>query len=897
METQILTSATDQVREEAAQMEQRQDAVNAGTGGFLQAGETLQGYCIQKRLSSAGGEAEIYLCTKDNQNYVLKYFYTRSPDPEILEKLFSFSSEHSDIIAYIDSGTYKGRHFLILEYAEGGALDDKNPDGTWKYLPVSEEAALQIIKETINAFDICHKNGIIHRDIKPGNLFYKSADGNDILVGDFGIASAFEADQGMSKHLTKAGGAHTAGYAAPEVFTGLIGPELDYYALGVTLWVLLTGKEPFVNENGHPMYEGQIALDTIQGKTADLLLARSPELSKRMQTLIRGLLTVRHEKRWGHKELSRFLAGENVEVFTEAVRDLPPLEIAGQKYYDYKTIAEALLAHPEEARSLVFKGKLAAWLIRIDQEFAEKIQELTETFSTQNQLDKGLVFVAYNLYPGLPFALDRGEQISSLQDMASLLETNPEAIIPYLRDEKRGLYTYLEAVGLAGIADKVREVVQAVPGNFKLIPRITVALKGNTIKPFQDGINNDGELREIEQLYNLDEYLKERTLLFIERRCGDLPAWIENLTGKNLELWLCKPDRQKEKLIAWGKWKYFTLFLEGNDIQCGEVFEENRKKGFKDPFGNVLLPAVWEDVQAESITGRFIVERNGKWGIVHADGSVVLPFEYDSIEVFDEERHLYTVSINGSENNKEWQIITEGGNVLDHRENNPFHIIGVGNKLFFWNKWQNNIHICNEKGEVIQKIPYPDFEEYTGTPVTVIKQNKKSGIASADGTLVVPVEYEGIVIHGKGARYFVNKNGKWGLLDPGDKSFLIPCEYDTLQCDKGAGNSYILQKGGVFDVYVDNTRHTPPVCHIVKQGHTYNILDPQKNVLATVLYIQGLGQTFDNKGWCGGDVSSTDDTGLYCLLKCYEGEKFLSVNIRTHTVSERNPDPNDGKHL
>ncbi|MDR2476728.1 MAG: protein kinase, partial [Treponema sp.] len=603
METQILSPGADQVPEQTARQ-------NTGTG-LLQSGEAIQGYTIQNLLSTSGGEAEIYLCEKNGQTYVFKYFYNRKPDSEILEKLFSFSGSHPGIVSYIDGGTYNDRHFLILEYAKGGALDDKNPDGTYKYLPLSEDAVRRLVKETVDAFEICHANGIIHRDIKPGNLFYKNADsgnsGSGILIGDFGIASAFEADMGQSKHLTKAGNAQTIGYAAPEMSGGhkdaeiVIGKEVDYYALGVTVWVLLTGKEPFADEKGHPLYEGQIILDTIQGKTADKLIARSPQLSEGMKKLIRGFLTVRHDKRWGGKEVKRFLAGEDVELFAEAVRDLPPFEIAGEKYYQFIDVARALLEHREEGKNLVFKGKLGAWLIRIDQEFGEKIYDLAEDWSAKKRLDEGLVFIAYSLCPSLPFTVGDGKTLISLGEILSLLETNPEALVPFLRDEKKGFYIYLEAVGMSGIGDQVRKVVQAVNDDFKLIPRITVALKGNVIKPFQDkttaGLNAAGgrenepdnskrELKEIDDLYNLPAYLKERVLLFIERRCGELPAWIENLTGKDLELWLYKIDRQRDALNAWGKWKYFTLFLRGNDIQCGEVFEEKGKKGFKDPLGN-----------------------------------------------------------------------------------------------------------------------------------------------------------------------------------------------------------------------------------------------------------------------------------------------------------------------
>jgi serine/threonine protein kinase/predicted RNA-binding protein with RPS1 domain len=928
MQTQILSSPTNQIREQAAQAEQ-QNAAQGGTGGLLQIGETVQGYVIKKLLSSKGGEAEIYLCTKNKQNYALKYFYTRSPDSVIMQKLFSFSGKHPDIVSYIDSGKYKERHFLILEYAEGGALDDKKPDGTYKYLPVSEDAALQIIKETINAFDTCHKNGIIHRDIKPGNLFYKNADGSDILVGDFGIASAFEAEQGMSKHLTKAGNSHTIGYAAPELFGGhkdadiVIGPEADYYALGITLWVLLTGKEPFVNEKGHPLYEGQIALDTIQGKTADQFLARSPELSKRMQTLIRGLLTVRHDKRWGHKEVSRFLTGENVEVFTEAARDLPPFEIAGTKYYDYKSAAEALLSHPEEGKSLIFKGKLTAWLIRIDQEFAEKILDITEKYSANDQLDKGVFLAAYALCPSLPFTVDHGERITSLQDMTALLESDPTALIPYLRDEKYGLYTYLEAIGLADTGSKVWNIVKAVPEIFKMAPRIIVALKGNVIKPFQDGINNDLELRDIEQLYNLPEYLRERALFFIERRCGELPAWIENLTGKNLEYWLWKLDFQNEKLIEWGKWKYFTLFLQGKDIQSGEIFEENEKCGYVDPMGNVLLPPVWEEIYEESISGKFIVKKNKKWGVVTPDGKTVIPFEYGYLEVFDEERGVYKAKTEVGDERDEYSYITETA-ILFQGENlcyrsvpgNPFEVIynyyeetklysrdfrlikefdeefkivDNSKKAFVWCKENKKVCICNGSGETLKQTDYTDFEchcKINEMDFLRVEQNKRFGIADAEGNLILPPQYEDIR---GGKTYFVRKDKKWGVIDLKTRKQIHSCEYEKVLVS--SSEYYALIKDETYHLYKGNQDRL--ICKIVKKDNKYVISTADGKLLLTSCYIIG---------WKKDDEEFFNDHGYAHInysgdLHCYDGQNFLSLDLDTLKIKEREIEGEDGKYL
>ena len=588
METQIIPESTGDI----IKMNSEKDRAPgiALVGGMLRPGEEIGGFRVDGLLSASGGEAEIYLCTKNGKNFVLKYYYTKKPNAEVEEKIKSLS--HQNIISILDYGEYKDRFFIISEYAPGGALDDKLSNGAYKYLPLSDDDARRVVRETVNAFKACHSAGIIHRDIKPGNLFYKNQEilpdgkykGSGILVGDFGIASVFEVDAGMSKHMTETG-AKTEGYAAPEAYSGVIGEEYDYYSLGVTLWALLTGMEPFVNEKGQALYPGQITLDTIQGKTADNLLSRSPGMSAFMQKLIRGLLTVRHDKRWKYDEVTRHLAGENVELFTEA-RTLPLVEIGGDSCSSYQEIARAIINHPEEGKKFVFKD-LLKYLFKIDADtLAKKLSKEIDSFSAENREDEGAVFIAYSLCPNMAFPLEHGLSISSLEEMFTVLDTDPDVILPFLRDERRGFYAYLEASGLGEHGKKVKEIVNATTGDIRVVSRIIATFQSNVISPFQDGINNGCRLASLEDLYNLPDYLKERTMIFIERNYGLLPAWIENLTGKNIDLWLLLLSEQKNRAARWPTWEYFTLFLQGLDsydkIQKNGnfcLYEKNGKKG------------------------------------------------------------------------------------------------------------------------------------------------------------------------------------------------------------------------------------------------------------------------------------------------------------------------------
>ncbi|MFP3041680.1 tetratricopeptide repeat-containing serine/threonine-protein kinase [Treponema primitia] len=854
MQTEILKSPTDQIKEQA---EQDKNAQAMSIGGLLQVNEEISGYKIVNRMATASGEAEIYICSRDAEQFVLKYYYTTRPKAEVIEKLKTF--RHSDIVSLIEYGDYRDRFYEILEYAKGGALDEKNAEGRYKYLPVSEEDAEQIVKEVINAFDACHTAGIIHRDIKPGNLFYKNIDGSDILVGDFGISSYYETDQGMSKHLTQTS-ARTEGYAAPEAYSGIIGPEVDYYSLGITLWELLTAQDPFVNEKGQPLYPGQIALDTMQGKAADAILARSPGLSARMQKLIRGLLVVRHDKRWGHKEVSRFFAGEDVEVFAE-IRDLPILEIAGESCASYKEIAQALMNHSEEGKNFIYKGKLIAYLIKIDQKLAERLLDDIDTFSAANQLNRGLIHVAYSLCPNLPFAVDNEKNIASLGDIISLLETDSRAIIPCLRDETRGLYTYLEVAGLKEISKKVNAVVKAVSGDSRLAPRVLVALQGNSIQPFQDGVNNDLKLETIEQLYNLPEYLRERVLLFIEMKKSFITPWIENITGKDLDLWVWKLTGQTGKLEAWGKWKYFTLFLEGKDVQGGDVFYEEKEGckyyGYKDPIGTLPLPPIWENVRKESITGTFIVEKNGKWGVVKQDGSEIIPLQYGCLELFNEENGLYK-AIEGDV----YKVIDSGNTIL--YEGDRLSVESVPGKPF--DVIYNETKLFSKELKILINAQEITVKDSNNINYVWVKEVHKTYICDGNGTIQKELPYYNF--YAEGGLFLVRIGHKFGAASP-DGTVLLPVEFDVLQYYAGYA---LLKKENVHELYRCKDGKIELLCKIQAVQDHYQFTNLEGKITANILYIVNFARDYDENGY---STTAFTDCGK---LSCFDGTNFISIN-------------------
>jgi serine/threonine-protein kinase len=145
------------------------------------------------------------------------------------------SGEPNTVTIY-DVGEHDGRPYIVMEYLSGGTLDDVLREGGAQ----PAERVFTWLEEAARALDVAHREGVVHRDVKPANLMLDRE--GHVHVADFGIASAAGMDS-----LTMTGTVlGTAGYLSPEQAQGQrVGPASDRYALAVVAWELLTGRRPY----------------------------------------------------------------------------------------------------------------------------------------------------------------------------------------------------------------------------------------------------------------------------------------------------------------------------------------------------------------------------------------------------------------------------------------------------------------------------------------------------------------------------------------------------------------------------------------------------------------------------------------------------------------------------
>ncbi len=364
---------------------------------------------IIERIKVKSGEADIYRCTDEQTGKpaVVKFYRQRfQPKQKVIDGLLKLRSE--GIVSIISYGVWTGRFYEAMEYCSGGMLSN--------YLPLDVAAIKTILPPLLNGLQYLHTvgdNGIIHRDIKPDNIYFRNPNMQGLVLGDFGISSIMDSDS--HTHRTSSP-FWTIDYTAPELFSDKVHKESDYYSLGITIIHTFFGVSPFENFKTREA----IAAAHMAGN-----VPRRDELPVELQALVNGLTQRKPSNRWQYRQVHQWLKGE--QIFTDKGEPWKEDLYAGKEtpypnYPDATTPEElAAVLDKFDSKNDLFRGRISNWVFNHfgDAAMAKRIEHIEENYTNKREL--GVAKLAFILDPTAPLKIG-GNPVTTINDLVELLK-------------------------------------------------------------------------------------------------------------------------------------------------------------------------------------------------------------------------------------------------------------------------------------------------------------------------------------------------------------------------------------------------------------------------------------------------------------------------------------------
>jgi serine/threonine protein kinase len=441
-------------------------------------GHSLGQYHIIEEIGR-GGMATVYRATQTSigRDVAIKVLPSNLTHDKTFLKRFEREVEivanlqHPHILPVYDFGEYEGMPYIVMAYLRGGTLSDKMSRGA---LSLSEIE--RVTRQIADALEYAHSRGIIHRDFKPSNVLLDEQ-GNTYLA-DFGLAKLSES----TMQITGTGILGTPTYMAPEqAEPGDLTTAADVYALGVTIFQMLTGRVP---------YEAPTPLGVVLAHVTQpipSIHSIRPDLPEQMQTIVSRGMAKKVADRYATpthlaNALIQALGGNPLGETQEVVTMIPPsllmTNMLGHVIFVDNTCLKLLKRHHSEARTVI--GKPLAEVIGVDRKTADQIiqdvnkgkrvleQPITITDSQGNKLavlctaaathdDKG-AFVGADI--SLQVLRESEDQFADFKTISERLDTIEESFLQtYFTAQLESIRNLLMNMGGKRVAANLEKII------------------------------------------------------------------------------------------------------------------------------------------------------------------------------------------------------------------------------------------------------------------------------------------------------------------------------------------------------------------------------------------------------------------------------------------------------
>ena len=680
---------------------------------------------FMRDLCARDGDVKVYTLTQHAM--VDRYRQKFIKEAKLIAK-----HKHPGIVKVIDIFEENDTVYYVMEYVEGESLAAiVEREG-----PLSEQAALRYIKKVAEALDYLHQSNVNHLDIKPANIMVRREDDKPILI-DFGVSKQYDSQKDETS-TTPPG--ISKGYSPIEQYqsggVSKFSPQADIYALGATLYKLLTGNTPpdasIVLNKGIPPLPDSISLNVRKA----IEKAMKPMMDDRPKSM-----------------------GEFVKML--GVVEKPKDTVKGKKSFLWRFFKGKT---PENGKTRILGDN--------DWNRGAKQRQLWKWWAIGGVACIGIVLLMMLLFDNFkteqPKIYTDSLQIDKRENTNGSVSQRKKIQRPVLEYEE--IYDYSD--GVAKVKNE-EDKWGFIDVNGKEI----ISCKWKKVYSFSEGLASVQDEKDFWGVVDKNGNLVSPCIWKSAIRYSDGLARVEDEHG------LYGYIDKNGKLVIPCKWKSAGAFSEG----LAKAWNDKLDYGFIDKNGEEVIPFKYIGV-GDFSEGLARASVDGKDGFIDKTGEIVIPYRWYFTKNFSE--GLAGVK----DDNEKWGFIDKKGNLVIPCKWK--YTWDFSNGIAIVKDWNDKYGFINKDGDMVSPCKWAGIGNFSEGLLRVKDDNGKWGFVDKNNKIVVPCKWNFAEDFFEGMAIVKDENERCGFVDKVGK-LVIPCNYVDV-CNFYKGQAWVKDDSGKY---------------------------------------------------------------------------------------------------